>query len=157
MKILDIDENIDIKEFINTEKNRNRIANIKIEIPQLCNKSLDEKAYSCNPCGFESNNLNDFKRHNQTKKHSEIIMSIISAPKKTVYICKYCDCSYELMSSLNKHKSKCTELKRIKDNNEKDIEINTLNEKIVSLKERIESLEKILILQNKEMKEMKKI
>lgn len=119
------------------------------------------KKYRCKFCDFNSNNLYNFEKHNETKKHKMTVLNNMNNKK-----CKkmqknasgrfscICGKEYIYMSGLSAHKRKC---KFIPDNiiqNLEDelIEVKKENEHIQS--KFIDSLEQQVLEKDKQIKEL---
>jgi hypothetical protein len=73
------------------------------------NHPIKKSKYSCIFCDYSCDIKSDYNKHLMTKKHNTAVM----ASKNTNVDCFYCKCGkkYKHMSSLSKHKSKCSTYK----------------------------------------------
>jgi hypothetical protein len=124
--------------------------------------------FECQKCNYITNNRYDYKKHCQTIKHNQEILtddfSIVmdkSQPKK--YLCAKCNKSYKDNSGLWKHKKNC---KKIDDENNHDELIIDANiqslssqitpELILSVLEQNKELTTLVVEQNKTIMELAK-
>lgn len=99
--------------------------------------------YTCIFCDFNSNNKNDFRRHNETEKHNANKM-LTNANIKNSYLCS-CGKSYKHRSSLTRHKKTCMTSIKINEDTKKTTAIklpdNDDNDnKVESLEKQVESM-----------------
>ncbi len=59
--------------------------------------------YSCIPCKYNTNKLNNYKQHCDTIKHKKNVGDI----EPTIYVCEYCSKEYNQKNSIRYHTKKC--------------------------------------------------
>lgn len=114
------------------------------------------KKYICKLCDFHSNNLKDYKRHCETKKHTQSKMDNKKPQKpqknpKQLFTCNICKKEYKYSSGLSKHYKKCAALETdvITNNNNKDKDAMLLD-----VVRQNKELHKVIIDQNKQISEL---
>jgi len=123
--------------------------------------------YSCATCNYNTNNVSEFKRHNETQKHV--------TKKKTLssnkpYKCDDCDARYLRIINLDKHKKTCTkkiasvdlivkdkDKENVKQNITENITDNITNNIINELKIEISEKDNIIKKQFKELSDLNAI
>lgn len=93
--------------------------------------------YQCKECNYITDDLSNLVKHEKTSKHIKIKNNINS----DVYICEYCKNKYKYISSLQRHKNKCS--MKIAEN--VLIENNIVKENNEFLKKMIEKKDDIII------------
>jgi len=102
-------------------------------------------SHVCTPCGYTTSRKIDLDRHNQSKKHLQIMSNqpnhtqdipISYQNEKKVFICLYCKSEYSNSSALARHKKACG------DKNTKETEVKSLQEKVSDLQKQVSKYEK---------------
>jgi len=113
------------------------------------------KKYACEICSFYSNNLKDYRRHFETKKHAQSQMDNKKPQKpqknpNSIFACEFCCKTYKYRSGLSKHISKCKGYRDIKSKEkakEKD-------EMLIEMLDKNKELQNIIVEQNKQISEL---
>ncbi|ARF10102.1 hypothetical protein Indivirus_15_2 [Indivirus ILV1] len=114
--------------------------------------------YNCDSCGFLSTNKKDYTRHIKTNKHLQKVkqdgQTSITCPtvvqqNPTKFKCKYCENVYMSQSSRSKHMKNCINnvsniITKEKDNEIKDIKLQTLENEIKRVQQEAKEKEEIL-------------
>ncbi|ARF09671.1 hypothetical protein Indivirus_2_50 [Indivirus ILV1] len=120
--------------------------------------------YTCELCSFSSNNKTNYSRHLLTKGHltkvnENPIKNVTTLDDtqqhrvKSTFICKYCNNSFARSSSLMRHMDKCSKISVLdeKDDEIKDIRLQTLENEIKKIEKETKEKEKIYKKQIKEL------
>jgi len=105
--------------------------------------------YECIVCNYKTNRNSNFKYHNTTEKHQQIMAiqakqtSLATQEDQSKYICRHCGKVYKYDRALEKHYSTCEYVEKLKIDYENKLKES--QSKIESRDEKIQSLESQLI------------
>lgn len=98
---------------------------------------MSEENFKCCLCDYATEIKYCYQRHLATKKHTEKINELIlntnkknqNVPKKSQFVCEYCDNEFSKIGNLNRHQNTCVR------------KINLKNEMITNEKEKLREIE----------------
>ena len=118
--------------------------------------------FECVTCHYNTCNKKDYSKHLQTQKHNRLTNANDLSPQnpQTMFFTCVCNKTYNHMSSLCKHKKKCSKLMETSIYTEKETkEDNTTiisNDIILELVKQNQEFQKLIIEQNQKIMELSK-